>query len=161
MGLFKELGMKRDDFGRMVLESKLLFRFGLGEFLQNCKKMDLPLFVVSAGIGEIIEASFYAILHNGEIDKHGGDELREFYHNNVKILSNTFIYDENIGIDYCRPLVHILNKQTFIYDGENAKERLFKKNVIIMGDILEDVKMVRTSMHEVQLKIGFMNDLVS
>ncbi len=30
-----------------------------------------------------------------------------------------------------------------------------------MGDILEDVKMVRESRHEVHLKIGFMNDSVS
>ena len=28
-----------------------------------------------------------------------------------------------------------------------------------MGDILDDVKMIRDSMHETVLKIGFLNDL--
>ena len=40
-------------------------------------------------------------------------------------------------------------------------DRPFKRNVIIMGDILEDVKMVREHRHEVHLKIGFLNDSVA
>ena len=47
-----------------------------------------------------------------------------------------------------------MNKQKFIY--ESGKD--FKKNVIIMGDILEDVKMVNESVHNVVLKIGFLNE---
>ena len=35
----------------------------------------------------------------------------------------------------------------------------FRKNVLIMGDILDDVKMIRESMHETVLKIGFLNDI--
>ena len=31
---------------------------------------------------------------------------------------------------------------------------------MVMGDILDDVKMVRDSEHQVVLKIGFLNDLV-
>ncbi len=33
-----------------------------------------------------------------------------------------------------------------------------KKNVIVMGDLLEDIQMVRKQEHGVVLKIGFLND---
>lgn len=41
--------------------------------------------------------------------------------------------------------------------GHENKE--YRKNVLIMGDILDDVKMVRESLHDVVLKIGFLNDM--
>jgi Pyrimidine 5'-nucleotidase (UMPH-1) len=87
--------------------------------------------------------------------------LRAYWDKHVQILSNKFIYHNNIGIDYVKPIIHILNKQQFIYDGSEAESRNFKSNTIIMGDILEDVKMVRESKHEVILKIGFMNDPIA
>jgi len=34
-----------------------------------------------------------------------------------------------------------------------------KKNVIVMGDILEDVKMVKEEIHDNVLKIGFLNNM--
>ena len=43
--------------------------------------------------------------------------------------------------------------------GSEIEKRSFRKNVLIMGDILDDVKMVRESQHEVVLKIGFLNDI--
>ena len=139
------------------MESRLLFRYGIVDFLAYCNKMNLPLYIVSGGISEIIKASFYAVLHSGESADH---ELVEFWHKRVQVLSNSFIYSEaDVGIDYSRPLVHILNKEQFIYDVQ--ADRPFKRNVIIMGDILEDVKMVREHRHEVHLKIGFLNDAVA
>lgn len=71
------------------------------------------------------------------------------------IYSNTFEYIEERTVDYRKPIIHILNKQSFIY--ENSTN--FKKNVIVMGDILEDVQMVRNDSHETILKIGFLNNL--
>ena len=77
----------------------------------------------------------------------------------MQVLSNRFIYESEIGIDYEKPLIHILNKQRFIY--ETCDKRAFRKNVVVMGDILEDVKMVRDSKHSTVLKVGFLNDLES
>jgi len=157
MELFKELGIRKDDFGRIVLESRLLFRYGILDFLSHCHRMNLPLYIVSGGISEIIEATFYAVLHSGES---ADPDLKDFWHKRVQVLSNSFIYsDSDVGIDYSKPLVHILNKEQIIYDVQ--ADRPFKRNVIIMGDILEDVKMVREHRHEVHLKIGFLNDAVA
>lgn len=106
---------------------------------------------------EIIEACFYAILHNGEIADE--ETIREFWDQQVSILSNKFLYNENIGFDYERPIIHILNKQKFIYDFGHVANKPFRRNVLIMGDILDDVKMIRDTKHDVVLKVGFLNDM--
>jgi hypothetical protein len=41
----------------------------------------------------------------------------------------------------------------------NSDNKELRKNVLIMGDILDDVKMIRESVHETVLKIGFLNDI--
>jgi hypothetical protein len=41
----------------------------------------------------------------------------------------------------------------------NSDNKEFRKNVLIMGDILDDVKMIKESEHETVLKIGFLNDI--
>lgn len=72
------------------------------------------------------------------------------------IYSNTFEYHEERTVDFRKPVMHILNKQQFIYENSDTE---FKKNVIVMGDILEDVKMVKHDSHHTVLKIGFLNNL--
>jgi Pyrimidine 5'-nucleotidase (UMPH-1) len=38
-------------------------------------------------------------------------------------------------------------------------ENKYRKNVMVMGDILDDVKMCRESEHDVVLKVGYLNDM--
>ena len=59
--------------------------------------------------------------------------------------------------DYSKPIIHILNKQKFIYDMQ--RDAQYRKNVMVMGDILDDVKMCKESQHEVVLKVGYLNDV--
>jgi 2-hydroxy-3-keto-5-methylthiopentenyl-1-phosphate phosphatase len=51
----------------MVLESKLLFRHGIKEILENTVNLGIPFYIVSAGIAEIIEAHFCTIMENGDV----------------------------------------------------------------------------------------------
>ncbi len=55
----------------------------------------LPFYIVSGGISEIIEACFYAIMHNGEIESE--EVMHEYWNNKVKVLSNKFIYEDDKG----------------------------------------------------------------
>ena len=152
MTIFSSIGLQRADYARVVLESRLLFRHGVNDLLSLASKLRLPLFIVSGGLAEIIQASFYAIMHNGETE----EEIFEYWHQHVQVLSNQFEFVEDRGVGYQTPLIHILNKRAFIYD-ENAK-RSFRKNTIVMGDIIEDVKMVNHEKHDIVLKIGFFNN---
>lgn len=59
--------MSKANYGRVVMQSKLLFRHGIDQLLKVTASQKVPLTVVSGGISEIIFASFYAILFNGEV----------------------------------------------------------------------------------------------
>jgi len=58
-------------------------------------------------------------------------------------------------VDYKKPIIHVLNKQEIIYNSNID----FKRNVLVMGDLLDDITMVKMSEHEEVLKVGFLNNL--
>ena len=128
--------LTKEDYFNLVLESRLLFRYGISELMEISEKLKLPFFIVSGGISEIIEAHFITVMNNGEIDN---DNAKSCW-DSAKIFSNAFHYhDEGFTIDFKRPIIHVLNKQQFIYETNTD----FKRNVIVMGDILEDIAMVK------------------
>ena len=109
MKLFANMRLKKEDYGMMVLESRLLFRHGIAELLTLSHHLELPMYIVSGGISEIIEACFTAILHSGELPEE--DALRDFWTSRVQVLSNKFLYSEdNLTYDFFQPIIHILNK---------------------------------------------------
>ena len=113
MESFVKQKLKKTDYAQIILDSRILFRFGINEILELSYHFDIPFYVVSGGIADIIEASFCAILANGEL--HGEDALEAF--SKLEIFSNEFKYVNGEIYDYFRPIIHILNKQEIIYEG--------------------------------------------
>lgn len=149
--VYSGVGLKREDFRHMVLESRLLFRHGLSELMQRSAELAVPMYVVSGGISEIIQEHFETVLQNGEINN---KEALSCWHTG-KVFSNEFQYDaHSVVTGWKLPIVHILNKQEVIYNSNID----FKRNVLVMGDILEDITMVRHQDHTIVLKIGFLNN---
>ena len=60
--------------------------------------------------------------------------MRKYCHD-IQIIANTFEYKNDMACKYHEPLIHILNKQEMVY--HHIKQ--VKPNVIVMGDIIEDV----------------------
>ena len=56
---------------------------------------------------------------------------------------------------YRSPLIHSGNKHEAIYDKHDL---VLRRNVIVMGDIIEDSFMVRENFHDTILRVGFMNE---
>lgn len=63
-----------------------------------------------------------------------------------------------------------MNKKKFLYKEASqllekgsslVREEIYqrRRNVMVMGDILEDVRMVKDSEHTTVLKVGFLNDV--
>ena len=69
------------------------------------------------------------MFNNGEMEG-----VEDYWNDVVKVFSNEFLYEDEKAIGFMRPIIHTLNKQEFVY-GRGHK---FKKNVIVMGDIVED-----------------------
>mmetsp|Transcript_12715 Transcript_12715/g.21420 ORF Transcript_12715/g.21420 Transcript_12715/m.21420 type:complete len:151 (+) Transcript_12715:817-1269(+) len=56
-------------------------------------------------------------------------------------------------------ILHCMNKNSFLK--ENAREKMesrLRKNVILMGDIVEDSQMVGDPDHETVVRVGYLND---
>ena len=68
MEMFWDEGLRRRDFGKIVLESRLLFRYGIKMLFETVYHHKMPFFVVSGGMTDIIKASFYTLIEGGELD---------------------------------------------------------------------------------------------
>lgn len=77
-------------FETMVKDSRILFRSGVSDLLRYSQAKSIPLFVLSAGIKEVIDASFRMI--DDEVDSH----------EHLRVISNEFEYHE--GKTVARPL---------------------------------------------------------
>ena len=111
---------------QMVASCTLQMRPGAWQFLNTLAQYKIPLFILSAGIQNFIEA--YLKAHNA---------LTE----NVTILSNTLVFDNRgIAVSCKTPLIHSLNKT-----GDRVLPYLqpgtHRRNLLLLGDTLEDARM--------------------
>jgi 5'-nucleotidase len=136
--------LTKDHFLTMTKTSKLHFRYGLSELLRLKQEYKFPMLVVSAGIGEIIKAAFEIYLEaNG---------LTTEYLNPFNIVSNLGVYnDEDVLIDFNVPHVNIMNKDATVaafVEAQKLKDEMkgheLRTNILMMGDIPEDVKMINS-----------------
>ena len=122
------------------------------------------MYVLSGGVTEVIETALeHAFLSVDNSSQLRGKDL--FDHFGVKVLSNSFVYERQENVvtgqlelqtsDYNRTILHSMNKKGYIY--HHAKD--LRRNVILMGDIIEDSFMASDDMHDTILSIGFLNDM--
>lgn len=110
-------------------------------FFRYLRNKKIPVFILSAAPGEMIET----ILRNNDV-----------LFNNTKIIANFFTKDSsNNFISSREPIIHSLNKkmETII----NVYPHLLGKNVILLGDKLDDLDMAEGIDAKNILKIGFYN----
>lgn len=146
--LLIESGLNRKDIARAVKSKNIKLRAGAADFFKFLKSRGIPLIIMSAnGLGaESID--FYL--------KGAGNHSK-----NIHVISNSFIWDKNgRAIDFKRPIIHSANKdeaeiKDFPAIWKKVKER---KNVLLLGDQLSDLKMISGFKYGHIIKIGFLND---
>ena len=104
INLFYEYGLKEQAIKDSLLEGGIKYRIGAKELLSKMNEMKIPVVIISAGIGNVIEEFL-----NKEKD----------YYSNIKIISN-FINFENGFIKNIRgETIHALNKNIVSLNIEN------------------------------------------
>ena len=93
---YSKQALKKEDYLKIVLESRLLFRNGVHELLRTTSDLQMPMHVVSGGITEIIEACFCTIIENQEVEE---DAAKAFWES-INIFSNSFEYDDDRTVGY-------------------------------------------------------------
>ncbi|OIO45286.1 MAG: hypothetical protein AUJ25_02320 [Parcubacteria group bacterium CG1_02_37_13] len=139
-------GFEKKDLEKAVMSKCLKIRRRVKEFLLFLKKNDVPLIFISAsGLG--VESIKIFL------------EKRGLYSQNIKIVSNNFIWNEQgKAIAYKEPIVHTLNKGGVDLKHFGITEKILKrKNVLLVGDSIDDIDMAKPFEPKNLLKIGFLD----
>ncbi|KAI9999468.1 hypothetical protein NQD34_018511 [Periophthalmus magnuspinnatus] len=146
--LLVEQRLQKDKLPEAVRDSDAALRDGYEQFFDRLHQHNVPVFIFSAGLGDVLE----------EILRQSG-----VYLPNVKVVSNFMDFDDNGVIrGFKGELIHVYNK----HDGALRNTEYFKQlkencNIILMGDSLGDLSMADGVPNvENILKIGFLNDKV-
>ncbi|CAB4495208.1 5'-nucleotidase, cytosolic III [Rhizophagus irregularis] len=137
--------INKDDVAAMVAETPVDIREGLRELIETCNEKKIPFLVFSAGVKNVIEEILIA---------------EKLYHSNMHVVSNKMIFNPETGIcdEFAEPLIHIFNKsEVAIKESYYHKTIEDRKNVILLGDSIGDLKMSSGVKHDVCLNIGFLN----
>ena len=142
--LLKKEGFNLGIIHDLILKNKIMLRDGCQDFLDFLAEKDIPLLIISAGLGNLIKEFIRQSDH--ERDK-------------VHIISNFFKFDEKgIAISYNKKFIHSLNKHEVEVIGTSyEKEITGRRNVILLGDSIGDIGMSKGLDHDTVLNIGFLN----
>ena len=137
-----ELKMTRSDLKTMVEQSdkEYVFRDKLREFIELVAKLEIPLLVFSAGLGDVI----HQLMTNHNLWKQ-----------DMALVSNTMVFDKNdVCVGFTEPLIHTLNKNEACLANDLHTAKIDnRESVILMGDSIGDLKIK----HDVKLTVGFCN----
>ncbi|MDD2646673.1 MAG: hypothetical protein PHV78_00130 [Patescibacteria group bacterium] len=140
-------GLNKKDLSDVVESNQIVLRDGFKEFSELLKAQNIPLVVLSSsGLGGEIIAMLLA--------KAGA------LSSNVHIVSNEFEWDaEGKAIGVKKPIIHSMNKdEAALKDFSFFKDIKDRKNVLLMGDNLEDTAMITGFSYDNLVRIGFMNE---
>lgn len=142
-------GLSRRDIKKVVDSGKVKFRDGFFEFIDFLNKYDIPLIIISAsGLGsDAIAVCFKKIKKL----------LR-----NIHIISNSFEWGKNNkAIAVKKPIIHAMNKNgDLIKSSAIFKIIKNKKNILLLGDSLDDINMAEGLDYNNLIKVAFLNENV-
>ena len=147
--LLIESGLERNDLEKAVASGKVKLRKGFVEFADFLNKHNIPLVIMSSsGLGS--ESIALYLKQAGKL------------YNNVHIVCNEYEWDEaGRAVGVREPIIHALNKyETAIQDYPAFQVVKDRKNVILLGDGVDDIGMVQGFDYDNLATIGFLNDKV-
>lgn len=146
--LLVKCGLNKSDIEKAVKSKNIKFREGFIDFADFLGKNNIPLLIISSGgLGK--ESISLCLEKVGKSN------------NNIHIISNSFEWDKNgRAVAVKQPIIYNMNKdETTIKDFpeifKNIKDR---KNIILIGDSLDDIGMATGFDYDNIIKIGFFNE---
>ena len=148
MELYYTYHLTREKLKESIENSNLEVRKGAKDFLFKLYKNNVPVIILSAGIGNVIEQFL---------------KKEECYYDNITIISNFIKFDKKGNmIRFDDDMIHGLNKNIDILGDLKVKEKIKTKEYrIVIGDLVEDIKMMGKYPEDKSLKIGFLNKNVT
>ncbi len=137
------------DLEKIVKSGMIEFRKGCLEFLDALHNYKIPLVIMSSsGLGT---ESISMYLEN-----------KKRLYDNIYIISNSFEWDKNdYAVSVKKPIIHSMNKdETVVKRFSFYKKIKNRKNVLLLGDSLGDIGMIKGFKYKSLIKIGFLNEKI-
>lgn len=122
--------------------ANIYLRNGVKEFFTIMKNKNIPVIVMSSGVGNIVKAFL---------------EKEDCLFNNVEIVSNFFEFingKTHINFDY---IMATSNKE-YKRIPENVRSKTEGKSALLFGDLIEDIRMVSVKNMPNTLTFGFLDE---
>lgn len=144
-------GITEEKMIQDVEESEVLLRDGVVGFFQECARLNIPVIVVSAGLGDVASLVLKRFFREKNIPESGWSMVS----NNLQWSDTT--PKKIIGVS--EPLIHMFNKSwAGVSEEIKEKHKLNEKtNVIVVGDSNGDSTIAHGSPYG-EVTIGFLND---
>ena len=138
--LIVESKLNRSLIDEINEKDKIEMRLGALDFVKEVATRDVPFLIYSGGIKEIIAGT-----------------LTES--SSMAVLSNYFIFDDQGEISGWIPKLIDSSAKTgeYIKLFAHYEKIKSKDHVLVLGDLVEDLRVLEGLDHEVELKIGFLN----
>ncbi len=137
-------GINQAVFDDIIAKGKLELRENVEEVLSVVAENKIPLLIFSSGLGNLIKTFL---------------EQQNLLTDNVHLISNFFQFENGNAISFTTPQIHVFNKNEYaIKDTDYYTAVKNRKNVILIGDSLGDVRMADGMEHDTVLRIGILID---
>ncbi len=142
MDLYYEYNLTLEKLKKSINDSNLIFRLGAKDFLNDMYKNNIPVIILSAGIGNVIEQ----FLKNNQC-----------YYDNIDIISNFISFNENGNMkEHNSEIIHTLNKTIEGHITKKISNKISNKEYrLLLGDFVEDKKMVPQSEWNKTISVRF------
>ena len=124
--LLSKYNMNEELFRQLMLYNKLKFRNGVDTFFKKMNDLNIPIIIVSAGLGNIV---FESLKQNNCL------------YNNVHLISNMLKFENNL-IEIEGNLVNSTNKNNIPISNNIYNEIKNKKSIILFGDQISDLSVL-------------------
>lgn len=123
-------------------DANLYLKEGAKEFLKEMNEKDIPVIIMSAGVGNIIEEFL---------------KEKNCLYKNIYIVSNFFeFYNGKSSFDL-KNIIATSNKE-YSRIPKNVQDKIKdKKGCLLLGDLIEDIKMQKKENLKTTLTIGFLD----
>lgn len=142
--LFVKYQMTEEVFEKAATNLRIMeFRSGAQEFLNFLWQNKIPLIIISAGVGNFIEAF---------LKKHN------CYFDNIYVSSNKILFENGIAVGVGKNIIHSFNKNEVSLPFEVTEKLKGRNQVLLLGDQTSDLNMVDRNAHDSVITIGFEPD---
>ena len=140
--LFTKYKLTEDSFRKALEEDNIMeLRDGVKDFLDFLNKNNIPLIIVSQGIGNFAKAFL---------------EINNSYYDNIYITSNMVEFKNNIAIGNIGDITHNLNKSDITLPINISNKLKNRNQVILIGDEINDINILKIDKTSRNIKVGIL-----